>query len=423
VLFAVLAYATAKVTYDGYHSIVIPHVTSDEASIVRSLADTDDRLRQVMLMNDYLLAGMEAHLLVSPQQVEYIENILSQFDIPFVTISTNYQGHIDEVEAANQEAKARYLAKRAAGILQAPDYYTATYSEMKDWMDDMATQFDIVTVTKTGDSYLGAEFHQLNIDGTTVQDPMHVYIDGGIHAREWISPSTMMWIAFEVMSGTSADAVRMRENYVWHIVPCMNPDGYDFTNTNDRLWRKNRRNNEGSSCVGVDLNRNWDQWWDGPGSSPLPCSDTYRGTHGDSEPEVQGVEAQLQSIGGSNIVLYMDVHCYSQLWLTPWSGNTAKPSDYADLLAGGQAAAAAIQAVHGRTFRVGTPPDLLYVANGGSLDWAKAVAGVKYTYAPELRPATAGEGGFVIPPSNINPSGEEIFAGTVANIDYAADNQ
>ena len=31
----------------------------------------------------------------------------------------------------------------------------------------------------------------------------------------------------------------------------------------DRLWRKNRGNNAGSSCVGTDLNRNYDYNWSG----------------------------------------------------------------------------------------------------------------------------------------------------------------
>ena len=31
----------------------------------------------------------------------------------------------------------------------------------------------------------------------------------------------------------------------------------------DRYWRKNREPNEGSVCVGTDLNRNWDANWSG----------------------------------------------------------------------------------------------------------------------------------------------------------------
>ena len=31
----------------------------------------------------------------------------------------------------------------------------------------------------------------------------------------------------------------------------------------ERLWRKNRKNNVGSTCVGTDLNRNYDYKWGG----------------------------------------------------------------------------------------------------------------------------------------------------------------
>lgn len=52
-------------------------------------------------------------------------------------------------------------------------------------------------------------------------------------------------------------------------------------------------------------------------------------------------------------------------------------------------------------------------ASGGTFDWAKGKAGIKYAFTPELRPASIWEGGFNISPSNIIPSGKEIFAGVV----------
>ena len=33
------------------------------------------------------------------------------------------------------------------------------------------------------------------------------------------------------MTGTSANAVNMRNNYRWYILPNANPDGYEFTHT------------------------------------------------------------------------------------------------------------------------------------------------------------------------------------------------
>ena len=40
-------------------------------------------------------------------------------------------------------------------------------------------------------------------------------------------------------------------------VPILNPDGYEYSWTDDRMWRKTRMPNPGSPCVGTDPNRNW----------------------------------------------------------------------------------------------------------------------------------------------------------------------
>ena len=59
--------------------------------------------------------------------------------------------------------------------------------------------------------------------------------------------------------------------YEWHIVPVVNPDGYEFTHTlpeKNRLWRKNRNmvnkqcyNDGNGRGAGVDLNRNLETFW------------------------------------------------------------------------------------------------------------------------------------------------------------------
>jgi murein tripeptide amidase MpaA len=53
-------------------------------------------------------------------------------------------------------------------------------------------------------------------------------------------------------------------------MPLVNPDGYEYSWTTDRLWRKNRTPNLGSSCVGTDLNRNFGFKWLTGGSSTKP---------------------------------------------------------------------------------------------------------------------------------------------------------
>lgn len=59
--------------------------------------------------------------------------------------------------------------------------------------------------------------------------------------------------------------------------------------------------------------------------------------------------------------------------------------------------------------------------SGASNDWAKAVAGVQYAYAYEFRPATQlKRSGFILPPEEIVPNSEEVFASLVAMADEVA---
>jgi len=46
-----------------------------------------------------------------------------------------------------------------------------------------------------------------------------------------------------------------------------------------------------------------------------------------------------------------------------------------------------------------------------SSDWAKAIMNIAYSYHVNLRPDSAGSGGYDIGPENIIPSGKEIFNG------------
>ena len=70
-------------------------------------------------------------------------------------------------------------------------------------------------------------------------------------------------------------------------MPMLNPDGYEYSRTTDRLWRKNRRQPPNEGCFGVDLNRNFDVIGFGVGASNESCSDNYLGPFPGSEPEVR----------------------------------------------------------------------------------------------------------------------------------------
>ena len=58
-------------------------------------------------------------------------------------------------------------------------------------------------------------------------------------------------------------------------MPILNPDGYDYSQKVNRMWRKNRNPNGNVGCNGVDLNRNFGYYWLTSGSSRSPCSEVY----------------------------------------------------------------------------------------------------------------------------------------------------
>jgi murein tripeptide amidase MpaA len=82
----------------------------------------------------------------------------------------------------------------------------------------------------------------------------------GIHAREWISPATVTYLLLQLVEFRH-DHPALIEEFDWYVLPVVNPDGYEFSHTNDRLWRKTRSNIAKSNCIGVDGNRNFDSHW------------------------------------------------------------------------------------------------------------------------------------------------------------------
>lgn len=67
-----------------------------------------------------------------------------------------------------------------------------------------------------------------------------MWVDGGIHAREWITPAVVTYLLHRLLEDPHADDTDLLDNLDWYILPVVNPDGYEYTRTGDRLWRKTR---------------------------------------------------------------------------------------------------------------------------------------------------------------------------------------
>lgn len=163
-----------------------------------------------------------------------------------------------------------------------------------------------------------------------------IWIDGGIHAREWISPASVTYFVNDLIEKWDDQPAHIR-NVNWYVLPVHNPDGYEYSHRSDRLWRKNRGG--AGSCFGVDLNRNYGYKWGGKGTSRNPCQEIFAGRAGFSEPETAAVKRFFDSNQGK-FSAFLTFHSYGQYILHPWGYDDVVPPDYKDLDRVGKEAAA-----------------------------------------------------------------------------------
>ncbi|XP_037775687.1 zinc carboxypeptidase A 1-like [Penaeus monodon] len=233
-----------------------------------------------------------------------------------------------------------------------------------------------------------------------------VLMEGGAHAREWISPAVATYLAQQLAD--SGKSFLKRVTVI--LVPVLNPDGYEFSHTADRLWRKNRRADADSGCRGVDLNRNFDKAFGVPsGSSDDPCSPIYHGAEAFSEPETRALR-DLAHVFRKELNVYLSLHSYGKLILYPWSYAYAVAPTKKQLKGVAGKMSRHFRDNGYKGFQHGQSSSLLYKASGVSDDYMYSI-GVDYAYTIELQGLD-----FTIKPKHIVPVSEAMWNTLVCSI-------
>lgn len=266
-----------------------------------------------------------------PEKVEWADFYDSNYD-GVVTLSEIQEKRTpdngESVMTRNGRDDAITVRQSLAGL---PSPYLDSYpsfSEIEQSLKSLeAENQDKAEVVVLGRSLEGRDVLALrvsnDIDQASSQSKPSVIVTGNLHAREWATNMAVTRAAEKVLDGEAAEALEGTE--IW-FVPCVNPDGYEYSRNIDPLWRKNTWVDGNGQMKGIDLNRNFPHQFrpygdlatdsfDDIGASDDPNEETYRGRSPLMATEAQVVKNLLDQ--ETNALGLLDVHSYGRLLLTP----------------------------------------------------------------------------------------------------------
>ena len=271
-----------------------------------------------------------------------------------------------------------------------------TWDELNARFDELQSSYPEIISERVviGQSIEGRDIWAFKVSDNPNEDEdePEVLYTSLTHSREPLGMMNLFYFVQLVAEQYSIDSeleflVNNRE--MW-FVPVVNPDGYVYNESIEPdgggMHRKNRLD---TSCGngtnrGVDLNRNYGYGWgaNDTGSSPNPCSATYRGESEFSEPETQAVRDFILNRQFKNVLHY---HAYWNVYIHAWGdGSVPGEPDFSTLTEIGE------EMARYNGYPVGTGLATIgYAVNGDAVDWTYGDQGI-VSYVPEVGSSSQG---------------------------------
>ncbi|VDM44471.1 unnamed protein product [Toxocara canis] len=251
-----------------------------------------------------------------------IVQFLQQNNFSYMVTIDNLQ-NVLEKELHERDEREMFMCGNDAATIDTEAYHS--FDEIECYLAAVNSKYSASTQI----IHIGKSFEKRNLTVIKIGDgnskAMAAFLNGGIHGREWLTVATTVYIINELTE--NADRYRhILDKMDIYVMPVLNPDGYSYTWTTNRMWRKTRSGPH-NGCYGVDLNRNWDFKWLASGSSSFSCSFVYAGPSAFSEPESRYL-AEFLSANNETIRAYFDIHAYGEFMMFPYGYAPVLPENY-----------------------------------------------------------------------------------------------
>lgn len=249
-----------------------------------------------------------------------------------------------------------------------------SYQETVDFLKKCVKLYpNLITIKTIGTTWEGREIvlATISIDVENADLKPALLFTGTIHAREWIGNElSVHFIDYLLKNYQSNPKITsaLTKNTLY-MVPCLNPDGFEYSRKHFSFWRKNRRNNK-DGTYGVDLNRNFDV---GFVKTKDTSSNVYSGPEPFSEPETRAMRDFVQA--HENITIALDYHSQGNVFFPAHMFNHEAEINGTDLNLLCANMNYEIKKVTGREYGIhrGKPPTKLISGSGREHYYSKGI--------------------------------------------------
>ncbi|XP_003789518.1 mast cell carboxypeptidase A [Otolemur garnettii] len=388
--------AIAPVRFDGEKVFRVKPQDETEANIIKDLARTNELDFWYPDDTHHVSANMTVDFRVSEKESQTIQSALDQNKMHYEILIHDLQEEVEKQFDGKEDSSDRHSYEK---------YHN--WEQIVAWTEKMVNKRpEMVSRIKIGSTAEDNPLYVLKI-GKEDESRNSIFMDCGIHAREWVSPAFCQWFVYQATKsyGKNKIMTKLLDKMNFYVLPVFNVDGYIWSWTKNRMWRKNRSKNQNSKCIGTDLNRNFNASWDSSPQTSNPCEETYRGHAPESEKETKAVTDFIRGHLKS-IKAYITFHSYSQMLLFPYGYTSKLPFNHEDLAKIAKLSTDALSTRYETRYIYGPIQSTIYRTSGSSLDWAFDL-GIKHTFAFELR--DKGKFGFLLPESQIKPTCKETM--------------